>query len=75
MAKRVTISKSNRKLMILILLFLVFSAGFLLARTRYKPQIRATFNMVQEREEKIRDLREVIKSYEKQLMAPQTKKQ
>ena len=73
MAKRITITKSNRKLMILILLLLVFSAGFLIARVRYKPQIRATFNMVQEREDKIRELKEVIKSYENQLKLLQPK--
>ena len=60
--------------MILILLLLVFSAGFLIARVRYKPQIRATFNMVQEREDKIRELKEVIKSYENQLMLLQPKR-
>ena len=60
--------------MILILLLLVFSAGFLIARVRYKPQITTTFNMVQEREQKINDLREVIKSYENQLMLLQPKR-
>ena len=60
--------------MILILLLLVFSAGFLIARVRYKPQIRATFNMVQEREDKIRELKEVIKSYENQIMILDAKK-
>lgn len=74
MAKKITITKSNRKLMILILLLLVFSTGFLIARVRYKPQIRATFNMVQEREQKINELREVIKSYENQIMMQGTKK-
>lgn len=74
MAKRITITKSNRKLMILILLLLVFSAGFLIARVRYKPQIRATFNMVQEREDKIRELKEVIKGYENQIMILDAKK-
>ncbi len=60
--------------MILILLLLVFSAGFLIARVRYKPQIRATFNMVQEREDKIRELKEVIKGYENQIMILDAKK-
>ena len=71
MAARVT--KSNRKLIIVIVLFIAFAAGFLVARTRYKPQIRETFNMVQEREQKINELKEVIKSYENQLM-PKTNK-
>ena len=60
--------------MILILLLLVFSAGFLIARVRYKPQIRATFNMVQEREDKIRELKEVIKGYENQIIILYAKK-
>lgn len=62
------LTRDNRKLIILIVLLIAFAAGFLVARTRYKPQIRATFNMVQEREDKIAELKEVIKSYEKQLM-------
>lgn len=61
------LSRDNRKLVILIVLFIAFAAGFLVARTRYKPQIRTTFNMVQEREDTIAELREVIKSYEQQL--------
>jgi len=61
------LSRDNRKLIILVVLFIAFAAGFLVARTRYKPQIRETFNMVQEREDTIRDLREVIKSYENQI--------
>lgn len=70
MAQR--LNRSNRKLIIVIVLLIAFAAGFLVARTRYKPQIRETFNMVQEREQKISELREVIKSYENQLM-PKTK--
>ena len=62
------LTRDNRKLIILIVLFIAFAAGFLVARVRYKPQIRTTFNMVQEREDKIRELKEVIKSYEDQMM-------
>lgn len=68
------LTRDNRKLIILIVLFIAFAAGFLVARTRYKPQIRETFNMVQEREQKINELREVIKSYENQIMMQDTKK-
>ena len=70
---KATLSRDNRKLIILIVLFIAFAAGFLVARARYKPQIRETFNMVQEREQKINELKEVIKSYENQLM-PKTNK-
>ena len=68
------LTRDNRKLIILIVIFIAFAAGFLVARTRYKPQIRETFNMVQEREDTVRELKEVIKSYEKQLMGPTKKK-
>ena len=68
------ISKDNRKIVLVIVLLVVFLAGFLIARTRYKPQIRATFNMVQEREDQIKELKEVIKSYEKQMMPSSKKK-
>ncbi len=50
--------------MILIVLLLVFSAGFLVARARYKPQIRTSFDMVMEREELINDLKTRITTYE-----------
>jgi uncharacterized membrane protein len=62
------LSRNSRKIIILIILFIAFAAGFLTARTRYKPQIREKFNMIQEREQKISELREVIKSYEDQMM-------
>ncbi len=65
---QVRLNRNNRKLIIVIVLFIAFAAGFLVARTRYKPQIRETFNMVQEREQTISELQEVIKSYENQLM-------
>ena len=68
------LTRNNRKLIILIVLFIAFAAGFLVARTRYKPQIRETFNMVQERESRISELKEVIKSYETQLMQSAKKK-
>ena len=68
------LTRDNRKLIILIVLFIAFAAGFLVARTRYKPQIRETFNMVQERESRISELKEVIKSYETQIMMQDTKK-
>ncbi|MBI4092097.1 MAG: hypothetical protein HY427_02750 [Candidatus Levybacteria bacterium] len=67
------LTRNNRKLIILIVLFIAFAAGFLVARTRYKPQIRETFNMVQERESRISELKEVIKSYENQLTQPNRK--
>ena len=68
------LTRNNRKLIILIVIFIAFAAGFLVARTRYKPQIRETFNLVQEREQKINELREVIKSYENQMMQQVKKK-
>ena len=71
---KATLSRDNRKLVIIVVLFIAFAAGFLVARARYKPQLRETFNMVQERELKISELREVIKSYENQLMPKTNKK-
>lgn len=68
------LTRDNRKLIILVVLLIAFAAGFLVARTRYKPQIRETFNMVQEREQTISELQEVIKSYENQMMMQNTKK-
>ncbi|OGH16639.1 MAG: hypothetical protein A3C30_04395 [Candidatus Levybacteria bacterium RIFCSPHIGHO2_02_FULL_40_18] len=68
------LSRDNRKLIIIIVLLIAFAAGFLIARTRYKPQIRETFNMVQEREQTINELREVIKSYENQIIQGTKKK-
>lgn len=60
--------KSQRKLLILIALLIAFSAGFLVARARYKPQIRTSFNMVMEREDTIADLEARVKAYEEKMM-------
>ncbi len=66
--------RSQKKIWIIVVLLLVFSAGFLLARARYKPQIRETFNMVMEREDAIRDLETKIKAYEDKIMMEETKR-
>lgn len=54
----------QKKLWILIVLLFVFAAGFLIARARYKPQIRTSFDMVMERETLINDLKTRIQAYE-----------
>lgn len=64
MTSKLNLTNPSSKFMILIVLLLVFSAGFLVARARYKPQIRTSFDMVMEREELINDLKTRITTYE-----------
>lgn len=60
--------KHNKKIWIFIILLLVFAAGFLVARARYKPQIRTSFDMVMEREGTIAELEAKVKAYEEKMM-------
>ncbi len=68
MAKKTkTNNIDQRKLFVIIMLLVAFSAGFLVARARYKPQIKSTFEMVMERENAIDDLKSKVEEYKEQL--------
>lgn len=65
--------RDQKKIWIAVVLLLVFAAGFLVARVRYKPLIKESFNMVMEREDVINDLKAKIKAYEDKIMMEETK--
>ncbi len=68
MAKKTkTNNIDQRKLFVIIMLLVAFSAGFLVARARYKPQIKSTFEMVMERENAIDDLKSKVEEYKEKL--------
>lgn len=64
---KVASTRDNKKIWIIIILILVFVAGFLVARTRYKPQIEQSFNMIMEREDKITNLQNQITELENKM--------
>ena len=69
MAKKTTKNIAQDKtVMIAILLIVGFIAGFLVARTRYKPQIVTTYNIVQEQKTEIADLKLQISAYKAKIM-------
>jgi len=59
----------NNLLLIILIAIVAFSAGFVIARARYKPQLRETFNMVMEREDKINKLEDKVETIERQMKA------
>ena len=59
MAKKTFIGQ-HTALTIVVLVVAAFVLGFLLARTKYKPQIQQTYDMVMERENTISDLKAQI---------------
>ena len=70
-----TTPSSHRKVWIIAAILLAFVAGLLVSRVRYKPQIRATFNLVQDQTQEISELKAQIKTLEdKMLMEAKTKK-
>ena len=64
----------NNLLLILLIAIVAFSAGFVIARARYKPQLRETFNMVMEREDKIDELQSKVQEIENQMKMTNEKK-
>ena len=61
-------ASQNKTVMVIILLAVGFIAGFLVARTRYKPQINTMFNMVMEKDAEVTDLKTQIELYEAKIM-------
>lgn len=55
--------KHQKKLWMILVLIVVFGAGFLVARARYKPQIQATYNLVVEKQAEVDDLQAQIDAY------------
>ncbi len=67
--------ESHRKIWIIVAILLAFVAGLLVSRVRYKPQIMATFNLVQDQQQEISALNARIKALEdKIMMEAKTKK-
>jgi hypothetical protein len=56
MAKKSFIGQ-HTALTIALIVLIAFIAGFVLARAKYKPQLKETYNMVMEREDIISDLK------------------
>jgi hypothetical protein len=67
MAKSKTFIGQHTALTVALIIVLSFAAGFLLARAKYKPQIKQTFDMVMERENTISELQSKIQDFESQL--------
>ncbi len=59
-----TTPSTHRKIWIIAAILLAFVAGLLVSRVRYKPQITATFNMVQDQTQEISALNARIKTLE-----------
>ena len=57
--------------MIILIVLVAFAAGFLIARAKYKAQLKTTYEMVMDREGKISDLGERIKDFQKSMMMQQ----
>ena len=61
-----TTTGSHRKFWVIAAILLAFVAGLLVSRVRYKPQIRATFDLVQDQTQEISALNARIKALEDQ---------
>lgn len=68
MAKSKSFIGQHTALTVVIIIVVAFIAGFILARAKYKPQIRESFDMVMEREGRIAELESKLKDYENAVM-------
>ena len=59
-----TTPSTHRKIWIILAILLAFVAGLLVSRVRYKPQITATFNLVQDQQQEISALNARIQALE-----------
>lgn len=70
-----TTPSTHRKFWVIAAILLAFVAGLLVSRVRYKPQITATFNLVQDQQQEISALNTRIKALEDKILMEAKQKQ
>lgn len=68
-----TKTPQNRILLIVIIALVAFSLGFVIARARYKSQLKTTFNMVMEKDAAVTNLKMQMKNLEGKLKMTEEK--